>query len=149
MKFETQHNFGDVVYNIWRATERVFVPCAFCENGIIMGLGGSSRGCPECFGRKGEYVHKKLQWRIVGRLTIGEIRVEARAEDLQGFEPGTIFSNYGPQEGFYKESYMCKETGIGSGTIHRGDVLFKTKEAAQTECDRLNEEALLELGVRV
>jgi hypothetical protein len=140
MKFETQHSFGDVVYNIWRATEKVFVECGFCESGKIIGKDGTLRSCPECRGRNGEYHHKNLRWRIVGQLTIGEIRVEARAEDLQGFNPDTIFDNYGPQEGFYKESYMCRETGIGSGSVYRGEVLFKTKEEAQAECDRLNEE---------
>ena len=140
MKFETQHSFGDGVYNIWRATEKTFVPCGFCVDGRIIGKDGTSRHCPECMGRKGEHIYKNLQWRIVGQLTIGEIRVETRAEDQQGFEPSSIFDNYGPQKAHHKESYMCKETGIGSGSVHYVETLFKTEEEAQAECDRLNAE---------
>lgn len=140
MKFETQHSFGDVVYNIWRETEKVFEPCTFCENGRIIGKDGTALFCPECYGKGGRFDHKNLQWRIVGQLTIGEIRINARAEDTVGHEPGTIFNNYGPQENHYKESYMCKETGIGSGTCHDVETLFKTKEDAQVECDKRNEQ---------
>lgn len=138
MKFETKYSFGDVVYNIWREMEKVFEPCTFCEDGRVTGKDGSTCVCPECNGRLGETVHRNKQWRVIGQLTIGEIRINARAEDTVGMEPETIFNNYGPQENHYKETYMCKETGIGSGTVHNSETLFKTKEDAQAECGKRN-----------
>jgi len=71
-------------------------------------------------------------------LTIAEIRIKTRAEDPVGIDP--TFDNYGPQEGFYEEKYMCKETGVGSGTVHDGSTLWPSKEEAQAECDRRNKE---------
>jgi len=35
---------------------------------------------------------------------------------------------------------MCKETGIGSGSVHKVNYLWPTKEEAQKECDRRNKE---------
>ncbi|KKM60599.1 hypothetical protein LCGC14_1540170 [marine sediment metagenome] len=41
----------------------------------------------------------------------------------------------------YKESYMCNETGVGSGSAWHLDRLFATPEEAQAEAERRNEEA--------
>ena len=34
--------------------------------------------------------------------------------------------------------YMCKEIGIGSGTIHPEDQLFSTEQEAIDKCEELN-----------
>ena len=38
----------------------------------------------------------------------------------------------------FNVSYMCYETGIGSGTIHYEGSLYPTLEEAQAECENRN-----------
>jgi hypothetical protein len=72
---------------------------------------------------------------VGGPLTIGQVRKEVTFSP--GIEGKSMFSNYAPQSGD-EEQYMCVETGIGSGTLHNADKLFRTKEEAETEASRLN-----------
>ncbi len=36
------------------------------------------------------------------------------------------------------ETYMCPETGVGSGAVYRTKDLYTSQAATQKECDRLN-----------
>jgi hypothetical protein len=58
-------------------------------------------------------------------MTVGQIRFEI---DLHKSE----------------ESYMCHETGIGSGRLHKLEDLFETVELAQEEADKRNNMAAQE-----
>jgi len=138
MEIQTKFNFGDKPWKIWTTPKKIWEPCGFCgETGIIFGKDEKDRCCPECYGRKGEWRHVNEGWNVIGQLTIGEIRVEIRDEDPRSFgDP--MFDNYGPQNTSYKEEYMCRETGIGSGTLHNADTLFHTKAEAEAECENRN-----------
>ena len=66
--------------------------------------------------------------RNVKELTVGKVTVEY--VDSPGREGETTFDNYMPQKG-YKETYMCVETGIGSGSVFElGRNIFSTEKAA-------------------
>jgi len=141
MNLTTKFNFGDRVWKIGTIPRKEFNKCKFCEGvGEIVGKDGTTRQCPECYGRR-EYetlVHEG--WRIMSELTIGEVKIMARGKDPVGSPFRSQFSNYGPQMAAYEEEYMCKESGIGSGSVHYVDTLWATKEEAQTECDKRNAE---------
>jgi hypothetical protein len=138
MKIETKYNFGDKVYQIWNTRCKQWEKCSFCGgDGRIIGKDSKSVLCPECYGNKGRNIFIEEKYTIQKQLTIGQVKIKATGkyttEDRDNF-----FDNYGDQEESYKESYMCYETGIGSGTVWPVDKLFPTEEEAQTECDRLN-----------
>ena len=59
-------------------------------------------------------------------LTVGKVIIEHT--DSPGRPDEEIFDNYKPQHK-YVETYMCVETGIGSGTLYTyGKHIFKTRE---------------------
>lgn len=76
----------------------------------------------------------------VGQLTIG--RVQVTVTNTPGVEGGSIFDNYRAQNS-YEESYMCIETGVGSGSVYTlGKHIFKTEE----ECVAANEKRIAEIN---
>lgn len=125
------------VYPISMTQPQRWVDCTFCEgSGHIVGADARERFCPECSGRRGEKVYENRRWMVGSSLTVGQIRVEATAEISD--EGESIFDNFGNRKARLEESYMMRETGIGSGTIHSPERLFKTPEEAQTEVDQRN-----------
>ena len=139
MKFESKFNFWDRPHTITNTKKKDVRSCNFCGGkGRIFGINKEPRSCPECYGRRVEHYWIDEGWRVDGQRTVGEIRIRHRCKS-NGQDPNSIFGNYGPQEEEYEEEYMCLETGIGSGSIHKVESLWATKEEAQAECDRLNE----------
>ena len=137
MRFETQFNFKQEVWEVRQCMVNEWVPCSFCAaTGKIKGAGGEERMCPECHGRLGRHEVKGLAWAAGGPLTVGQIRIEHTCASTGG--EGCIFDNYGPQKEQRKEEYMCYETGIGSGSIHRDYELFASREEANAEAERKN-----------
>lgn len=128
MIIETAFSLDDQVYKIWRIREKYYETCAFCGGtNEIVGADGSKKSCPECrfsehHGYKGKKIeYRDLAWKVTGTVTVGQVRIQVDKKETE-------------------ESYMCRETGIGSGTIHYKDTLYKTREEAQAECDKRNEE---------
>jgi hypothetical protein len=137
MQFESKYGPGETVYFIQRSYPRVYTTCQFCNGrGQIEGANHTVRQCPECYGRGGEYSYKPQEWQLSKVLTIGQIRIEYTPESTEGISD--IFDNYKAQKEKYTETYMCYETGIGSGSIYNEKDLFKTKEEAQDACDIRN-----------
>lgn len=79
----------------------------------------------------GNYEH----WLVKGPLTIGKVSKEITFSP--GREGETMFDNYKPQNR-EEESYMCVETGIGSGSFYSVDKVFHSETEAQEECDKRN-----------
>ena len=141
MKIETKYNLFDTVWHIQSLPTKEWIVCDFCEGlKVIIGKNGKERTCPECSGFGGSNKIEKQGWQVTQKLTIGHVRVAITGKDPIGTPRHSVFSNYGPQEYKHKEEYMCKETGIGSGSVHKVDYLWPTKEEAQKECDRRNKE---------
>jgi hypothetical protein len=139
MKIDTKYSFEDVVWKIGYECPAVSVPCGFCgAKGRVTGADGKSRMCPECYGRCGHTEHRPQEWLVKGQLTIGQVGVKITGEYKA--DQDSMFDNYGSQKYERKEEYMCRETGIRSGSIHYVETLWPTKEEAQAECDRLNAE---------
>jgi len=137
MEINTKFDLNQSVWEISRDHERIHVKCAACDGaGRITLLDDKSRMCPECYGRCGRAESIAMKWQVTGQITIGHIRAS-----ITNIVPDGIFDNVGHyEEGKTIEEcqYMCYETGIGSGTIHREDTLFSVENDAQIECDKRN-----------
>lgn len=59
------------------------------------------------------------EWYVGGEYTVGQVR--------------STVSDSGQED-----EYMCVETGIGSGTLHRADSLFPSEQAALDWCGAAN-----------
>lgn len=119
---QTKYSIGDVVYWATTITEKRTRPCPDCAGTkkwkALSPAGGEYEfACPRCsanyFSQRDlsldyhEYTPHAVPMRI------GSVRVD------------TADSDYGT-------SYMCLETGVGSGSIYREADLFQTKEEALT-----------------
>ena len=139
MKLETKYSPGNTVWSIGRSPIKTWVMCSFCAgNGTTTGQDGKVRSCPKCYNNKGQYKHGNTVYQVEGILTVGQVRISyTKSEGVPGHE---IFDNMKAQE-HTEEEYMCVETGIGSGSVYKVEILWPSKMEAQVECDRLNLEA--------
>ncbi len=121
MTITTKYNIGD---KVWIGMTRWIdksVKCPECEYGyikIILSTGAESRArCPVCYGRNfkssGDF-HP-----VVESMTIGSVRYDSHAKVDEQF------------------SYMCHETGVGSGSIWYEPHIFTTKEEAEGHAQAL------------
>ena len=129
MKFESQFSLGDRIFHIRRDTEQLYKECHKCRGKgelTILFPGGSQEktDCRECHDGRVR-AGSQYSWRPQPNpLTVGKITVEVDGNDL------TI-----------QETYMCNETGIGSGTLYRGQHMFSKHEDAERHCNHLNSNA--------
>jgi len=123
MNIVTKFGIGDVVYRIDDNRKQVFHVCEACEGiGRITLHNDSKFTCPTCHGNGRSSEWLPSAWSVGERLTVGEVRT-LKSINAESNE----------------EMYMMHETGIGSGTLHRVERLFATKEEAQAECGKLND----------
>lgn len=117
---ETKFSIGDRVYKAWTTTVRKQHPCPDCKGArkwkAISPAGGEyTFACPRCTASYHSNRDLSLDYSefapCVQPLTIGSVRTDSASDDR-------------PVE------YMCRETGIGSGTIHSEADLFHTEEEA-------------------
>ncbi len=141
MNIETRFAGGDRVWHITRGKTRYWEPCAFCGSvGKIQGKDEVWTSCPKCYGKLGKYQYKDEEsWHIVdgSPLTIGQVQLTHTFE-WEG--SSDEFDNYGRQEEKTEERYMCRETGIGSGTLYYSNRLCASEEEALAECTRRDKE---------
>ena len=134
MEFNSKFNLWDSVTAITLSKAPKFTQCDFCAGaGIVVGANQKESSCPECYGRKGNIEYEETAWNIssYGRyLTIGRITIQQDKKE-------------------YREVYMCNETGIGSGTLWSGDILFSTVGEAQQVCDERNKELNAQAELKV
>lgn len=118
----TKYSVGDVVYRAGVTTEGKRHACPDCK-GTLKWKAISPAGteyefaCPRCTAR---YMHDRdlsLDYSeyvpLVSRLTIGSIQV-----------------NTAPGSYDHGNRYMCRETGVGSGSVYNEADLFPTEEEA-------------------
>lgn len=121
---ETKYSIGDVVYFASTTMERKQHPCPDCK-GERKWKAVSPAGeeyefrCPRCSASYSSRDDLSLNYTahtpIATRLTIGSVR-----HDSNGSHP-----NHTP-----KNEYMCRETGVGSGSVYNEDRLFPTEAEA-------------------
>jgi len=138
VQIETKYNIGDVVYGagITGSTRRTTCPDCLGQKTwqcstpagetFVVPCGTCERGLGGALG----YLESYGTDPRVETLTIGCVRIETDRR---------------PDE---RVSYMCKETGIGSGTIHYEKKLFRTYEEAFEAAKDMAFEREAEIGAR-
>ena len=118
MKLTTKYTVGDTVYRK-TAEYRDYreVSCELCRGAGEVPIAGAEdrkAECPDCYGRGTRGVDFPVPSRPQ-ELTIGQVNVTTQNKTDRGEKHVT---------------YMCKETGVGSGTVHREEHLFESAEEA-------------------
>lgn len=118
MKLTTKYSVGDTVYRkVPEYRDYRVVMCELCMGtGRVTIAGAEDRHaeCPDCSGR-GDIGKDFPVPAVAQALTIGQVTVTTRNKTDRG-EKEVV--------------YMAKQTGIGSGTLHREENLFSTAEEA-------------------
>jgi hypothetical protein len=84
----------------------------------------------------GDFAYCIVNGKRIETLTIG--RVTVQFTNSPGI-PGTLFDNYKPQK-FYKETYMCVETGVSSGSVYTlNENIFSSLEKAEFALKTFNQ----------
>lgn len=122
MKIETKLSIGDVGHKVSKVSRDIHLTCKLCRGTGLVLLRRTDRKvtCPDCFG-EGSSWGKENDHHIVESLGIGQVIVKVQDETID-------------------VSYMCHETGIGSGTIHKDKDFFVTRAEAAFECERRDAE---------
>jgi len=114
--FESRFSEGDIVWHYTTVSERVRTTCDSCEGRGNHRLPNTRDVvCPKCHGI-GMMYHQPFTRYAVQQLTIGSVRYDSA--------PTRIGSD---QEPF---SYMCVETGVGSGSVYYESKLFSSEDDA-------------------
>jgi hypothetical protein len=143
MDITTKFSTGQEVVHIFRVNNLVWVPCKKCNGqGFLLNSEGEQKLCRDCWGRRGRQERIGLEWQITGTFTIGMVRATVVNVDPERHEG--MFNNTGHcfKEGNDEQEveYMFYETGIRTGHIYYEKDCFATREEAQAECDRRNDE---------
>ena len=119
MDLNIKFKIGDVVFRAGTTTEKKRHPCPDCKGEkkwrTVSPAGKEYEfNCPRC---QAGYMSERdlsLDYTIhepkVDKLTIGSVRLDTYSDR--------------------PVSYMCQETGLGSGSVHDQDDLFSTQDAA-------------------
>jgi hypothetical protein len=128
MKIETKFDLGQDVWLVKEFPKHMTISCPGCEGrGDITLADGTTSHCPKCYGNKTQVRVDPADWHVTGPMTIGNVRVS-----LFGVQSGE-------DEHEDERMYMCRETGIGSGTLWREPDLFATREEAEAEAGKRQE----------
>jgi hypothetical protein len=147
----TKFDLGQRVWKLRRTEEAVSLPCRFCRgNGWLPVTGGADEidtvKCPRCYGKHVVKLAGIPQWEVdIRELVIG--RIELRIHDnTSSRQPSGGGDNYDPQRHREdEETYMCWETGIGTGAVYgrsAGSEVYGSEEEAREAADERNEGAL-------
>ena len=129
MELKTKYSLNETVYYIHKTVDRVRNPCAMCLGERWLTANSIRHTCPHCNGRGYEDITNGESFKVSEPLTIGRISVK-----VTSIKPTGMFENvgvYNPDNIKYETSYMCYETGIGSGNVYYEDKLFSSKEEAE------------------
>lgn len=123
MEFNSKFKINQYVWAVTYCTKEIHNKCDAC-NGVGWVVLGDNKDyqCPKCNGEG--YLHQYLDeaYRISLKSQVGMVRIEQT-------------------EGKYKEEYMLKATGVGSGQIWSADQLFGSEKEAQEYCQKMNKKA--------
>ena len=128
-EIKTKYAIGDVVYHAGTTTIQKQHPCPDCSGErkwkAKSPVGGEySFACPRCSVRYQSNSELSLEYTthapLVSTLTIGSVRY-----DSHHYGDGPVVE------------YMCRETGVGSGSIYKEKDLFATREEAEHAAETL------------
>lgn len=128
MIITTRFSIGDKVWlgtTRWMSKPIACPRCAGAGRFKLNDAGGKefSVTCPDCYGHGSDHEYDFRP--MIEQLTVGSVR-------------------YDSHDVGEKESYMCIETGVGSGSIWTGKVLFATREEAEVAANAATERARAE-----
>lgn len=139
MEILTKFSIGDEVFIITSGEAYRLINCVTCQRSGKVIIDAASFICPACQGRSAHRRYAGQRW-YVGymKARVGKITVEAEIDESwrrssHGSRPDFAYESHG-----LKVSYMCDQTGIGSGTCWEESRLFKTLPEAVEECARRN-----------
>ena len=127
MEIKNKFEMGQKVYYVGGVHveyEQVHVPCEIYDSTGEIEIKGHTFKCPHCGGKcHNDPEHKKTFFSKPSTIsiTIGQIRVKITEKKKE-------------------VQYMCKETGINSGTVYPENRLFATYEEACQFVEKANEE---------
>lgn len=112
----SKYDLGQTVYSAHISNEMEWHKCPDCDGSGYWDVVGKDKKvkCETCnpfYSNNIGYISKPKKLYKIDVLTIGQIRCQI------GYEPRVI--------------YMCKETGIGSGTLWYEETLLETKGEAE------------------
>ena len=81
-----------------------------------------------------------MEGNIFGPYEVGQIAVHHR-DELPGPDPASVFCNKRMQLAWHSVTYMCFETGVGTGTMWPSFRCFGSREDAAAFGERVAEEA--------
>jgi hypothetical protein len=129
--YKVPFSIDDVVCSIHKTAVKTFIKCPLCDGVGKIKIKDETRTCPDCYGRKGDMEYGLDKWQIVKNaferqgiwhdttvkmLTIGQVRIEHTKGSKARF------------------TAMCKETGVGSGSVHDMEDFFSTLKEAEEAC---------------
>ena len=137
MLYKSPFSIGDKVYHIANHPRPKWAECPMCKGTKTVTINGETDTCPKCYGRGGKQTWEPEGWNIARGGW--QDRESDRYHEL-GYECLTIDQVRLEHTRDKNPEWMamCRETGVGSGTLHSMDHMFATVEEAQAECDRLN-----------
>lgn len=117
----------DLDQQVWKfdiEQGRVKVVCETCNGRgkVTVGARDSSVYCPDCGAKGYEFIDERWKTFTLRPLTVGQIRALAT---ISTDDPHTDADGN-------RVEYMCRETGVGSGTIHHEGDLFADSVEAET-----------------
>lgn len=127
MRIDTKFENGDTVFHAYVGDGYKSIPCDECSEAGWLKVEGKTYkiACRVCNGRGSLATYEPMPRATM--MMIGQVRISiTESPGKPGYSPS---SNFGPQRE-REESYMCVETGIGSGTIYRVEDLFATEQEA-------------------
>lgn len=131
MIFKFKFNLGQEVYTVNEMTKCEYKECLLCKNTGRLHIKEDPHHTVYCYGCKENRMrpYKRIKhWSVDERsLNIGQAKVEISDKEATNYRYDSIV-----------EGYMCTETGVGSGTVHKVERLFPNKEDAQKFCDDEN-----------
>jgi hypothetical protein len=118
----TKYSVGDAVFHAWVTTERKQHPCPDCM-GARKWTAKSPAGseytfaCPRC----------AASFNSDRDLTLD---YSAYVSATRKLTVGSVQYNSAPDSHDHGARYMCRETGVGSGSVYNENDLFQTEEEA-------------------
>lgn len=127
MTVESKFGIGDKVYNVSNVSieyPKIRVKCDICDTTGHIHVKGRKYPCPQCGGKyTKDYDNPKAHFTMPNKapLTVGMVQVRITEDEKEII-------------------YMCKETGIRSGTLYSENRLFATYEEAVKFVENANKE---------
>lgn len=130
---ETKYSVGDKVFHASTTTTAKQHPCPDClgerEWNVTSPAGGEyTIGCPRCSARFLSDADLSLTY-------------TAHVPSVQPMTIGSVQYNSVPSGWDSGARYMCRETGVGSGSVYNEDRLFSTEEDATAAAQSMADEA--------